>query len=104
MSLLLSPRTSKHLDLIVSNPPQGLLITGLAGSGKTTVAKLIASQVLDIPIQKLDDNPAFSILGKVDKQTEISIETIRQALAVSLKICFVTGPAGEKGLSSRLFG
>jgi len=77
-TLLLHPRTSRLVDLYISNPSQPLLITGPPGAGKGSLGRTISALVLDIPTDKLDGYPSFSLEQLPESQAEISIDAIRQ--------------------------
>jgi DNA polymerase III delta prime subunit len=80
MNLLLHPLTKKRYETYITNPPQSLILVAPAGSGKETVLKQLA---LDI----LGEHPAgrlFEILPDIGKKT-IGIDAIRE-LKMTLRL------------------
>ena len=79
-SLLLNPKTKQRLEEFSRQPAPAILITGTAGSGKTTIARQLASNLLDVDIAKLADYPYFIHLQKPDDKQEISIDAVRSVI------------------------
>lgn len=65
---LLHPRTNNALESYLQKPAHGLILSGPAGAGKTTVARWIASQ----------QNCKLIIIEALEKTTGVSIEQIRE--------------------------
>jgi DNA polymerase III gamma/tau subunit len=73
-NIVLHPQTSKQLQAFTDKPSHALLLIGPMGSGKLSVAKIIAETTLDIPT--VTDHP-YS-LHIVPDGTSIGIEAIRR--------------------------
>jgi hypothetical protein len=85
-ALLIHKQTKVQIDGILAKPPQALLITGEPGTGKDSLAELIASKLLDIPVEKLNLYPYYFLLTKAQSKSEISIEAVRGLIkSLSLK-------------------
>jgi len=79
-NLLLHKATRLQIKNFINKPNHGLLITGEKGSGKTAVAKYIASTLLNIQdIGSTENYSYFYHLKSVDGR-EISIEEIRKLI------------------------
>lgn len=74
--LLLHPKTADRTAAVISHPPQGLLITGDTGSGKETLARHIAADILGLSSAKLASYPYLHVLDSGDDA--IKIESIRE--------------------------
>lgn len=73
--LLLHPNTRRQLERFLQHPGQGLLITGDIGSGKRTLAEVLAAALLGKPVDELGSHPYFRT---IDPESEtISIDEIR---------------------------
>lgn len=72
--ILLHPATRHDIDSFVLKPSHALLICGLEGSGKRTVADFVAAAVLDIEPQKLISYPYYH---EITSKGSIGIEQIR---------------------------
>lgn len=72
--IVLHPQTSKQLQAFNDKPSHALLLVGPGGSGKLSVAKIIAETTLDIPT--ITDHP-YS-LHIVPDGASIGIEAIRR--------------------------
>lgn len=68
-SLILHKNTAEILQSLVSSPPQGILLAGPSGLGKTTVALAWASAVTE-------ESTAIRVIAP-DEKGSIGIETIR---------------------------
>ena len=73
--LLLHPKTAERIAAVLSHPPQGLLITGEAGSGKDTMARSLAAGILELKPEKLASYPYLHVLDPAENV--ITIEAIR---------------------------
>lgn len=72
MKLLLHPLSQKHYDAIVKDPPQAILLVAPAGSGKETLLKSLAKDILGPhPVGRL-----FELLP-LEEKNSIGIEAIR---------------------------
>jgi len=78
--LLLHDATRAQIDIVLAKPPHSVLIIGPAGSGKAHLASFIASRLLKVPINKINDQPHFISLQKPDGKQEIPIENVRQMI------------------------
>jgi replication-associated recombination protein RarA len=84
--LLIHPQTRNTIEAFLASPSHALMLVGLPGSGKKTVAELIAINLL-----KLKNNESLKLypylirLERRDAKQEISIDSIRQ-LAGQLKL------------------
>lgn len=82
MSILLHPLSQKRYDNFRLNPPQSLVLIAPAGSGKETILKNLALDILgENPVGRL-----YEILPDVGKKT-IGIDAIRE-LKMSLRLKF----------------
>lgn len=86
-NLVLNPSTKRAVKNYLATPAHALLVIGQAGSGKTTLAKTIAAELLGLPsLEKLDSHPYFTHLFKPSDKQTVPIEEVRAALArTSLK-------------------
>ena len=73
---LLHPRTAEALSRFVAQPPHAMLIVAQPGAGKTTVARYLAAQLLEVAMDRLDTHPYFKHLVPADGKS-ISIEHVR---------------------------
>lgn len=97
-NLLWHPNTATQVKNILQRPPNTIMITGLDGSGKDTLALYIAAQFLNIEVSHLELNPGFIEIAKPEDKKEIPLESIRElSKALSLK-AFV----GPKNAISRI--
>lgn len=78
--ILLHERTDNQIKALLQSPPHAVMIIGPAGSGKRAVAKHIASQLLDVPLEKVDSQPYYVEITKPDGKSEIPIEAIRELI------------------------
>lgn len=76
MNLLVNEATKADVSSFKAKPGHALLITGMRGSGKLTLAKHIASELLVIEIDKLDSYAYFKHVAPV--RNNISIDQIRE--------------------------
>jgi DNA polymerase-3 subunit delta' len=86
-NLLLHPKTSLQLQYTLKNPSHGLAIVAPNGSGKKTIAKMIATSLLELPsVEKLESYPYFFHIRRLNKKNDISIEQVREVIgALKLK-------------------
>ncbi|HEY8999086.1 MAG TPA: AAA family ATPase [Candidatus Saccharimonadales bacterium] len=68
-------RTKNDVEHFLTNPAHALLLTGVAGSGKTFVAEHIAAKVLQTPYDKLFGHPYFTKVTPT--KNAISIDDVR---------------------------
>lgn len=89
VSLLLHPSTETEIQNLLTSPVHGVLITGAQGSGKSTIARMIASGLLNLGEMSLDayrNHPYVRVIA-AEAGKSISIETIRELQHfLSLKI------------------
>jgi hypothetical protein len=78
-TLLLHPRTKSQIELLLERPTHAVLISGPAGSGKKTLAKVIAAELLGV--KKLEEHPYFMHVEKIKNKQDISIEQVRDIIA-----------------------
>ena len=77
--LILHPNTKSELDEFIRRPAHAALIVGSEGTGKMTLARYLATQILKLPdIKALNNYPYFQALEPSGQS--ISIETIRELL------------------------
>jgi len=83
--LLINQGTKKAIDLFLKQPTHGLMLIGPQGSGKLTVARYVAQQVLGLPSEaKLAAYPYLWHLTKPAKKTEIPIEAVRTLIKATV--------------------
>ncbi len=68
-------RTKREIERFLAQPSHALLLTGLAGSGKTFAAEHIAAAALQLPFEKLSIHAYFAKV--VPTKNAISIDDIR---------------------------
>ena len=78
-TLLLHNSTKQAVDNFVHMPSHGLLIVGPTGSGKFSLAQLIASNFTNLPKDKLDSYPYFKHVRSINDKA-ISIDDIRDII------------------------
>lgn len=79
-NLLLHTRTQAQVEAFLSNPSHALLLIGPNGSGKPTLAKNIAANLLEIEEVKLADYPYYSYLKTPEDKQEIPIGLVRDLI------------------------
>jgi DNA polymerase III delta prime subunit len=87
-NLLLHPKTRIQVNYIIKNTPQSLLLSAGIGSGKKTLAKNIAANVLELTnLNQLANYPYYFHVSRLKNKSDISIEQIRTVNdALKLKI------------------
>lgn len=85
--LLLHPKTRLQLEYVLKNPPQAVLLTADAGSGKKTLAKTLSASMLEIKdSMDIENQPYFIHVSRLKNKSDISIEQIRDVVkALKLK-------------------
>ncbi|MDQ3123446.1 MAG: AAA family ATPase [bacterium] len=73
--LLLHPKVRSNLEQVISNQPHGLLISGPDGSGKETLLRNMAAELLHISQEQIQKHPYVLIINPKDES--ISIDEIR---------------------------
>ena len=76
-SLLIHPQTKKQIDNYLLNPSHAITLVGPSGSGKHSIAELLAANLLGINIDKLQLQPYFKVISSVEDKA-IGIESIRE--------------------------
>ncbi len=77
--LLLNKSTLVQARAFINNPSHALLISGGGGSGKASIARLIASELLGLrTTEQLEKYPYFTHLKRPDGKQDIPIDSIRQ--------------------------
>jgi DNA polymerase III delta prime subunit len=74
--MILHPDTEATLKQIVAKPSHAILLVAPSGTGKRTLARHMAAQLLQTTDEKLDSHSFFKILTPVDGKA-ISIESVR---------------------------
>src|SRR3989344_9656395 len=78
-NLLLNTSTLAQARAFINNPPHALLVSGGGGSGKASVARLIASELLGLRDTKmLEKYPYFTHLRRPEGKQDIPSDSIRQ--------------------------
>ncbi len=83
--VLLHRRTDNQIKALLKKPPHAVLVIGSPGSGKRTLARYLASRLLDVPSDKLESQPYYVELARPAGKTEIPIEAVR-GLTRSLRL------------------
>jgi DNA polymerase III delta prime subunit len=85
--LLLHAKTRLQIEYLLNNPPQSLLIAANSGSGKKTIAKTLATELLQLKnLSKLSSYPYFFHVMRLKNKSDISIEQVRTVIdALKLK-------------------
>lgn len=73
--LLLHQRTQRALDALLDNPQHAVIITGQPGSGKASIGRKLAADLLGISLDTLHNHQYVKILGDADGP--ITIEAVR---------------------------
>jgi hypothetical protein len=76
-SLAVHPATEQNIKAFMKKPSQALLLSGLPGSGKGSLAALVAQELLSLPGNTLDAYPYFLNI-EPEAGKALSIEQIRQ--------------------------
>lgn len=77
--LLLNQATLSQAKAFINKPSHALLISGGVGSGKASMARMIASALLGLgTIQQLENYPYFTHLKRPEGKQDISIDSIRR--------------------------
>jgi DNA polymerase III delta prime subunit len=87
-NLLLHPQTKLQLKNTLNNPPQALLISAIAGSGKKTLSAALAAELLKLPpAGNINDYPYYFHVRRLKNKNDISIAQIRETVdALKLKV------------------
>lgn len=75
-NLLLNSKTRSQLDRLVVQAPHAILLTGPLGIGKSSLAKLLAAQLLMVDYERLEHQPHFHVLRPAT--TALTIEQVRE--------------------------
>lgn len=76
INLIINPDTKKHLDNYFVAPAQSLILVGPTGSGKASLARSIAEQVIGLESGQIDSYPYVLLLAPEDGKS-IGIEAAR---------------------------
>lgn len=77
--LLLNQNSRLLAKAFVHRPSHALLISGPVGSGKPTIARMIASELLGLgTAEQLENYPYFTYLKRPDDKQDIPIDSIRR--------------------------
>lgn len=79
-NLLLHPKTLADGKKFTKNPGHALLLVGVRGAGKDTLADSLAAEVLKIDADRLEAYPHFIRIKLLAEKQEISIDALRDAL------------------------
>jgi DNA polymerase III delta prime subunit len=87
-NLLLHPQSKLQLKNTLNNPPQALLISAIAGSGKKTLSAALAAELLKLPpAGNINDYPYYFHVRRLKNKNDISIAQIRETVdALKLKV------------------
>lgn len=92
------------------DPPKGIVLVGVAGNGKSTIAKAISS-VLGLPLIKLDFGSMFgSLLGESEGRIRKALKMVQEMSPCCLLIDEIDkglggmGGGGDNGTSTRVLG
>lgn len=86
-NLLLHPQTRSNTESFLSTPSHALMIVGPPGSGKSALARFIASMLLQVSSEQIDSHAYFMHITKPEDKQEIPIDRIRQTIrATRLKM------------------
>lgn len=76
---VLHPATRQHIERFMRLPTHALMITGPAGSGKDTVARIIACQLTGRPdVESLAGYAYIKTISPEKDKSSIGIETVRE--------------------------
>ncbi|MBX4188844.1 AAA family ATPase [Candidatus Saccharibacteria bacterium] len=78
--LLLHDQTAKQSALVVADPPHALILVGGQGSGKLTLGRRLAADLLQIDADKLDISRGFKFVELPDGKSEVPIDAIREVI------------------------
>jgi DNA polymerase-3 subunit delta' len=80
-SLLLHPQTRLQVQYYLKDPSQVLFISAPNGSGKKTIARTIAAELLELPPEKNVENyHYFFYVRRLKNKNDISIEQVRTVI------------------------
>lgn len=57
--MILQPHTKKQIEHLLEHPTHGVILSGPEGTGKAFVARYVASKLLEVSSEKLDNHPYF---------------------------------------------
>ncbi len=77
MSIVLHPNTNNHLEQILAQPPQALIIAAPDGGGKDSIAYSLISRLLQVDITKLENEAALRIVSPKPGEP-FGIDQVRQ--------------------------
>ncbi len=76
-SFLIHPQTKRQIDNYLLNPSHAITLVAPSGSGKHSIAELLASNLLGIKVDKLQFQPYYKVISSVEDKA-IGIESIRE--------------------------
>lgn len=76
-NLVMHPVTERAIQDFTKQPGQALILSGASGSGKLTMARMLAAAVLGVDMDKLDDHP-YKFIISAGTGSSIGIDAIRE--------------------------
>lgn len=77
-SLAINPATQRQVMKFLKAPSQVLAIMGPDGAGQEYIAEYIGAELLDAPIENLENHASIIRLSKPEGKTELPIESVRE--------------------------
>lgn len=76
--LIIHPKTSRAVQMFANSPSHAVLLSGPTGSGKRSIARALAAELLGIDGKRLDSHPHFTHLAREEGKKDIPIEAVRR--------------------------